>query len=283
MNKLNAIILAGTSGKKSKRIYEKNKAFLKINNQPIVLNVLGALQNSEYINQNKIAIIGPKKDLEKIITIDNIYINPEKKSFIKNCINTYDYLSKNKEKTLFITCDLPFITSNTINNFIKKCNNYPNKKFYFQVINIKNIPKEIEPFKKTKKFHLKGRGYYRTANMILFEGSKIKDRKQFENQIRSIFEARRVTSKKALLKLIWALGKFIPQGIKYFSPAGLTRTRGLTEKEIENSIEKKLHIPSKIIETADWRAAADIDYPEDFEFFNRSYEKILNGYSKNIF
>ncbi|GAI08982.1 unnamed protein product, partial [marine sediment metagenome] len=123
---------------------------------------------------------------------------------------------------------------------------------------------------------------YRTANMGLFEGLGIKDRKLFENQIRGVFEARRVTSKKALLKLMWFASRFIPEIIKHYLPGGFLRTRGLTEQEIEKSIEKKLHIPFKFIETTDWKAAADIDYQEDYEFFIRNYDKILNIYSKNI-
>jgi len=280
---VNAIILAGTSHKKKRLIDEhdgkgpKNKSLVTVYKTPVILNVLDALKNSEHINDDKIAIVGPKKDLTKIIEDKKIHIRQEK-SFIENCAGTYDYLSKNKEKTLFITCDLPFITSGTLDNFVEQCDKY-DARFYFPLINIRNIPKKIEPFKKTKKFHLKKRGYYRTTNMALFQDSEIEDRKPFENQIREAFEARRITSKKAILNLFLSGLKFKGDILKYFLPIGLKKIRGLTEKEIETSIIKKLHVPFKLIEITDWDAAADIDYQEDFEFFKRNYHMLKKEYS----
>lgn len=283
MEKVNAIILAGT-GYKKRLIDEhdglgiKNKGLVTVYKKPLVVYVLQRLQNSDYIDQNKVGIVGPKEKLEKIIG-SNVNIINEEKTLFKNARKAYDKLSPNGERTLFIACDLPFVNTNTMDNFIKQCNNHLDKRFYFQAINTKNIPKEIEPFKKTKKFHLKERGYYRTANMALFEGAGIKDRGAFENQARDVSEARRITSFLAFLRLMWAAGRFTPEIFKHYSPGGFLRTRGLTQEEVETAIEKKVHIPFKLIETTDWRAAADIDYQTDFEFFKRNYEDIIKRYS----
>lgn len=287
--KVNAIILAGTHKDPSKLIDGQNKAFLKINGEPVILNVLNALKNSNYINQDKIFVIGPKLDLEKIITPNsnaNINIIPEVGNIIENIMTAYDNPLNNKARTLFLPCELPFIAPETINDFVNQCNKY-SANFYFGIINKKNIPQQIEPFKKTKKFHLREKGYYRTANMGLFEDSGLNDRKALKTQIRSVFENRRASSFLATLKLAFSLSKFIPETLKYFTPTGLRHIRGLTENEVESSISKKLKTQFKIIETTDPRAVADIDYKADLNFFNTNYHSIKNAldnrsYSKNI-
>lgn len=288
-NKVNAIILAGTHKDPSKLIDGQNKAFLKVNNQPVILNILNALQNSKYINQDKIFVIGPKSDLEKIITPNtnsNINILPEAGNIIENIITAYDHPLNNKARTLFLPCELPFIAPETINDFVSQCNKY-SANFYFGIINKKNIPQQIEPFKKTKKFHLREKGYYRTANMGLFENSGMEDRKALETQIRNVFENRRASSSLAMIKLAFSLSRFIPETLKYFTPTGLRHVRGLTENEIESAISKKLKTKFKIIETTDPRAVADIDYKADLTFFNKNYQSIKNTLdnqplSKNI-
>tara|TARA_Y100000310_G_C20672377_1_gene811011 strand:+ start:63 stop:926 length:864 start_codon:yes stop_codon:yes gene_type:complete len=273
--KINAIVLAGTSRREKRSIDEhdglgrKNPTLVKLNGKPVIKNIVQALRGSEYINQDKIGIVGPEEELKQILKDDSIYYR-QGKSFIENCVGTYDALSPNGEKTLFLPCDLPFIAPETITDFLKQCENH-DARYYYGLINIKNIPKQIEPFKKTKKLHLRGRGYYRTANLNVFEGAGVEDRKTIEHYVRNAFEARRVKNIPAIGKLIWNAGKFIPDILKYFSPRGL-KIRGLTNNEIETAIGKKLKLPFKLIETTDWRAAADIDYQEDFEFFKKNYE-----------
>ena len=112
----------------------KNKAFLHVNNQPVILNVLNALQGSEYINQDKIIIIGQKSNLEKIITPKrNVNIIQEIGEFSKNVVAAYDHKLNNKARTLFLTCELPFIASETIDDFVEQCNQYV-ANFYFSII-----------------------------------------------------------------------------------------------------------------------------------------------------
>jgi len=276
--KLNAIIMAGTSSDRKKLIDEhdgrgsKNKTLVTINKYPVIKNIVQALQDSDYINHDKITIIGPNQEVEEAVKDKSIHYLSEKKSFIENCVTSYDYISPNGEKTFIVMGDVPFIASDTMNNFIEQASNY-DVRFCFSVINVKNIPKDMEPFKKTKKFHLRGRGYYRTANMGLFKDSKTGNRKSIENHIRAAFEARRVVSLAATGKLFLLGTKFTWDIAKYFSPRGL-RVRGLTDQEIETSIENKLRLPFKIIETTDWRAAADIDYQPDYEFFKRNYRRL---------
>ena len=107
-DKVNAIILAGTHADETKLINGKNKAFLEINNKPIIYYTLQVLQDCDYINQNKIAVVGPRKNLEEIIQNKKIKIidessNPnDSKRFLENCAASYDYISPNGERTVFL-------------------------------------------------------------------------------------------------------------------------------------------------------------------------------------
>ncbi len=276
-DKINAIILAGTHADKSKLIYGKNKAFLEINNQPIILNVLNALQNSKYTN--KIAVVGPQEQLKGIIkytdVIEQSNAPKESRRFIENAIRGYNYLSKNLEKTIFIASDLPFISSKTIDDFILQCSD--NSAFYFGIINTKNIPEEIEPFKKSARFHLKGKGYYRTANIIVADYSKIKDREFLEAEIEKAFPIRRTTSLYAKARLYWFLAKRYPiEILKYLAS-------NLKERDVEKAFKRELNLDLKFIETKDPRAVIDVDYQEEYDFIKKNYDKInscLESYPK---
>ena len=272
--KLNAIILAGTDYKKDKLIDEydregpKNKSLVKISNEPVILNVIKALKNSQYINKDKIAVIGPKQKLEKIIKENNpkILIIQEKRTAKENAKKAYDILSPSGEKTYFIVSDLPFIKPKTIDNFISNCNN--NSNFYFGLIEEKNIPKEIEQFKKSMKLHLHKKGKYRTANMGVFESNGMKNRKTIEHELEKIFERRRTTGLIPKWKLYARLAK------KYWKEIIIYSLGLLTQENFESSIKRKMGIKFKFIEIKEADAAADIDYQEEFEFFKKNYEKL---------
>lgn len=265
---LNAIILAGTPADKSKLIYGKNKSFLEVNNQPIILNVFRALQDSEYIN--KIAVVGPSEQLKGLIDDANIIEQSnapkESRRFIENAIRGYNTLSKNLEKTLFVASDLPFVSSKTIDDFVLKYND--NSALYFGIINTENIPRKIESFKKSARFHLNGKGYYRTANIMVVDGSKIKNKEFIESEIEKAFPIRRTTSLYAKARLYWFMAKRYPTEIlKYLAS-------NLKEKDIENAFKRELDINFRFIETKDPRAVIDVDYQEEYDFIKQNYNKI---------
>ena len=283
---VNAIILAGTHADKTKLIYGKNKAFLEINNQPLILYVLNALKSAESID--KIAIVGPKKDLEKItdVTIVRESTAPkESRRFIENTIRAYDYLSEKGEKTLFITSDLPFIAPKTINDFVSQCSNY-DAAFYFALIDIKNIPEEVECFKKSDPFHLADKksslfcladlNYFRTANLVLFESSKMENNRELlEARVEQAFPQRRTTSRISKLCLAWFLAKKYPkEAIKYYYPF-----KSLKEEDVENALKREMGLSFKFIKTEDLRAMIDIDYKEEYDFYKENYISIKNKYN----
>jgi len=271
---VNAVILTGTHADKSKLIYGQNKALLEINNKPIILNVLQALQGAEPID--KIAIVGPKQKLERItqgIPIVNESLAPkESRRFIENAMQSYNAISPNKEKTLFVTADLPFIVPETIEDFVSQSNNAT--ALYFGLVNVRDIPQEFEDFKKSSKLHLKGEGNFRTANMVLYDSTKIQDKKReiLEARIERAFPIRRTDSRLAKLSLYTFLAKnYFPEIVKYL--LGI-----LTEQDIEKAFDNKLGVSFKFIKTEDPRALIDIDYAAEYEFIKRNYDRLKIDY-----
>ncbi len=281
MEKVNAVLLTGTHADKAKLIYGENKAFAKIKGKPLIVNSLEAIKKAKYID--KMLIVGPREKLrdkleEKIITgiqiIEESKAPTESRRFIENAGRGYDILSPNGKRTVFVPCDPPFIASETIDDFILKCNNY-NAAFYFALINVKNIPPGIENLKRSARFHLKDKGYYRTANLILFEGSKIKKMELLLDQIKQVFEKRRPTSKFSKYDLYFFLARkyFWREVFKYV-------TIGLKEKDVESAIKREFGFSFKLIETKDPRAAIDIDYEDECKFVKEHYEEIGSFLSK---
>lgn len=269
-SKINAIVLAGTHADKTKLIYGQNKAFLEINGQPVINNVVNALKQAESID--KIAIVGPA-ELEEIVGQEIIIesrARKEARRFIENVMTPYNTLSRFSKRALFVPCDLPFISSETIDDFVSNCGD--NADFYFGLINIEDIPPEIEPFKKSSGFYLKERkGYFRTANLVLFDGSNVSDKKReyMESFVERAFPIRRTTSALAYLRLAGFIARnYFPEAVKYFIQ------KNLTEKDIINALKRKPGISIRLVETKDPRSVMDIDYPEEYEFIKANYERL---------
>ena len=97
-------------------------------------------------------IVGPKTELEKIISgaqiIDESTNKKESIRFIENATRSYDFVSPNGERTLYLPADLPKIDENTLIDFLRKCDSEENKHaaLYISLIERGNIPQDIEGF-----------------------------------------------------------------------------------------------------------------------------------------
>lgn len=264
---VNAIVMAGTHADKSKLVYGQNKSLVKVDEEPLVTHVLDALNGVKYIDKR--AVVGPKEELGKIVR-DDVRIIEESKApkesrrFIENAIHSYNILSPNGERTLFISSDLPLIATETIEDFVLMCDK-SKAAFYFSLINTKNIPSYIEQFKKSARFYLKGRGYYRTANMALFDRSKMKNSEQLEAEIAKAFPLRRTTTKLARLCLYCSIaGKYPTETLKYI--AGF-----LTEEDLKSAFRRTPGLDVEFPEIIDPRAAVEVDYEEEYDFLKKNY------------
>ncbi|WAM32488.1 nucleotidyltransferase family protein [Caldicellulosiruptor naganoensis] len=114
---VNAVILAGSDKSKSGTPYEC-KALIKLNDKFMIEYVLDAVCNSKYVS--RIVVVGPLR-LKEVLEAKypRVEFIEEDTSIMKNAKKAIEYLNSNK-KILFLTSDLPFITSEAIDHFIEE-------------------------------------------------------------------------------------------------------------------------------------------------------------------
>ncbi|HCJ57060.1 Molybdenum cofactor guanylyltransferase [bioreactor metagenome] len=112
---MNAIVLAGEKkGEKANAI--ENKALLKINDKYMIDYVLDSLRKVPQID--KIAVVGDEEQLSGAIANKVDYIIQGTDSIIENIMIALDCFTGDKE-ILLLTCDIPMITHEALEHFIK--------------------------------------------------------------------------------------------------------------------------------------------------------------------
>lgn len=119
-----AIILAGgeSSSELRKIAPYDNEALIIIGNYPMICYVYKALRSSAYIRN--IVISGPKEALKNIFSREeSIYFAPAGSNAVESFKNAVDVL-KNEgnitEKILILPTDIPFITTEAIDDFLRR-------------------------------------------------------------------------------------------------------------------------------------------------------------------
>ncbi|MDD3840265.1 MAG: nucleotidyltransferase family protein [Clostridia bacterium] len=114
---INAVVLAG-DGKKlvigDKEIY---KSFLNIHGKIMIEYVIDALVESEMID--KIVVVGPREQLSNYIDSKVDCIVDDRGSIIENAKAGVEQFEDNK-RILIITSDIPMVTAEAIDDFVKR-------------------------------------------------------------------------------------------------------------------------------------------------------------------
>lgn len=112
---VNAIIIAG--GKSIKGMEESgNKAVYSINGKMMVEYIIEALRST--YNVGKIVVVGPKDSLGNSIENKVDTMIDSDGTLMENVMEGVKYLGYN-ENILISTCDIPFITKEAVEDFIK--------------------------------------------------------------------------------------------------------------------------------------------------------------------
>jgi GTP:adenosylcobinamide-phosphate guanylyltransferase len=115
---LNVIILAGQKKDSNNNEVEKiNKAFYKIKGKCMIEYVVEPLRKSSYIE--RIAVVGPKDELEPVIGDAVDIIIEGTNSIVSNIFLALEYFPGQKE-ILVVTSDIPMITRDAIEDFIAR-------------------------------------------------------------------------------------------------------------------------------------------------------------------
>ncbi|MFZ2330675.1 MAG: nucleotidyltransferase family protein, partial [Atribacterota bacterium] len=137
---MNALILAGKkdTGKLENCTKLSNKALLMFNEIPMVEYVVNALLESKLIDD--IVVVGPEYDLTPFLEKKVTKILESTDSIIDNVQIGLDYLNDDG-KILLLTSDIPLITGEIIDRFIKKCEQH-DAFFYYPIITRETILKK---------------------------------------------------------------------------------------------------------------------------------------------
>jgi len=130
-----AIVLAGgeSSSDLKKIAPYDNEALIIIGNYPMIYYVYSALRASSYIAN--IVVSGPVEALRSILPKDDrLFFAAGGENAIKSFVNGVEMLRSKgiSEKVLALPTDIPFITTEAINDFLARCEAYP-ADFYYPV------------------------------------------------------------------------------------------------------------------------------------------------------
>ncbi|ADL06842.1 nucleotidyltransferase family protein [Thermosediminibacter oceani] len=142
---LKALVLAGGDGDEKLQESEGTKALVRINGREMILYILDALKKLDYIE--KIAIVGPKEKLSSIKVGPNVVVVEESDSIVGNILRGLELFSDDDE-ILIMTCDIPMVTAEAIDDFVKKAKGL-NADFCYPIIRKEDTEKKYPGIKRT--------------------------------------------------------------------------------------------------------------------------------------
>ena len=242
---MNAIILAGEKkGERANAI--ENKALLRINGKYMIEYVLDSLKKVPQID--KIVVVGDKVQLTQAIGSKADYIIQGTGSIVDNAIKGLDHLSGEKE-ILLLTCDIPMITPEALEHFIKSARE-KNADLCYSIVE-KSLNDEKYPEVKRTYAKLK-EGQFTGGNVFYFN-PEIKDRcKDFVDQM--------LRYRKSPAKMAQILG---------FAFLIKLALGVLTIDSIKKKCDKLMNINAEVVISPYPEIGNDVDKPSDIEFVKK--------------
>ena len=250
----NALVLAGAKGKGPLEIAAnvKNKALIMINDKPIIEYIIDALNNSK--NIDKVLVVGPRDELYPYIGKKVQEILEPGNSILENMEIGLNYFNS-ENNLLLLASDIPLITSQAIDEFIKKCverEAYVGYPIITKENIIKKYPETIRTYVKMKE------GTFCGGNIAFFKPEVFFQKRELIKEL--------YNNRKATWKYVKILGlKFI---LKF-----LFKT--LTLDEIEKRLTKILGYKSIAVMVSYPEIMIDLDKPSDLEVIQKYLKKYL--------
>ncbi len=247
-----AVILAGgqSSGELKKIAPYDNEALIIIGKYPMIYYVYKALRNSEHIN--RIVICGPVESLKSIFVKDeNLYLAGGGENAVDSLANGVELLKGMgiSERLLILPSDIPFITTEAIDDFINQAEAVGADFVYpltSKEVNEAKYPGVRRTYAKLKD------GIFTGGNLFVITSAVID---QGMDMAKKLVERRKNPLSMARLfgpLLVW---KFI--------------TRSLSIREVEKRFYEIIGIKARAIISAYAEVGVDVDKPSDLELANR--------------
>ncbi len=251
VTKIDVIILAGApnKGPLAEVCEAPWEALINVNGKPMVEYVIDTILQLN--NLNKVVLVGPEEFSE---IKPGIIFAPCKDSLVANLKTGVEALGTDKAPyILVVTSDIPLITVEAIEDFLKQC--MAQKAQLFYPIVSKEINEKLYPTVQRTYFTLK-EGTFTGGNIMLFEPGILEERYDYVEQL--------VMLRKKPAQIIKMLGfKFIYKFLR----------KNLSLKEIEERAEKILGLKGKAIMSDYPEIGIDVDKPSDLELMESLFAK----------
>lgn len=244
--RVDAIVLAGAKndGKLQEISSCQYEALIEINSKPMLSYVISALKKSAQIG--KIVVIGYPEFRDYLD--EDIILLECSESLVDNIEIGMDYLGA-RNHVLVVTSDIPMLTCEAVDDFIKRCQGYTEDLFY--PIVSKTANDQVYPGVKRTYVQLKD-GIYTGGNMVLMTPEFIRDARHVIHHV--------VRLRKKPFQIVRLLGlRFL---IKFV-------LRRLTIAEVESRVQNLFGINAKAVITAYPQIGTDVDKPTDLELAQR--------------
>jgi len=248
---LNAIILAG--GTEEDKLAQKhgvrNKAFLPINDLPMIAYVVDALLRCPYIDE--IIVVGPVEDLAVSLPQGQIRFLPEQGDPIDNVLAATKLLPQD-EKILVCTSDIPMITPEALSSlFVAVAEREAD--IYYPIIRQDDCEERYPGVKRTYA-KLKD-GSFTGGNVFIFNPQKVL-------HLAKVFK-KLVEERKRPVRMCLAFG--LP-GLMFIFRFALGL---LTVSELERRISHILNITGAAIYCSYPEVGTDVDKDSDLDLARR--------------
>lgn len=242
MQKINAVILAGSN--KDNELLEgiNNKAFLPINGRPMLEYIIEAIESSSKVGE--VSVIGPVDQLKEHFKDRINYYYEEKEDLFDN-LRTVIEPFKNDEAILLISSDIPLIKGHMIDELIAKCAEVGGDLCY-PIVEREQNEKQFPGIKRTY-VKLK-EGSFTGGNIFYFNPDIVETCAAFAKKF---IEYRKKPWKSAQVLGFGFLLKFI--------------TGTLTIQGAEKRFSQLLNITGRAVVTDYGEVANDVDKPSDIE------------------
>ena len=242
---IDAVVLAG--GGKPEPLTEQegvsNKAFIKLNNKPILAYILDALHQA--VSIDRVIVVGPHEALRELKqSRDYFELVAERGSMLENLAAGFE-LTDTEKPCLVVTGDIPLVKAAVIEQFLQLCTPFEND-LYYPVLTRETC---LERFPETKRTYVRLKEGHITGGNI----GLVRPEWFLENKARlEMF----ISYRKKPLKLL----KILPLslGIKYLFKV-------LSVKDLEYHLSRLLSLQAKAVFCDCVEIAVDIDKVSDLE------------------
>nr|AGF93503.1 hypothetical protein FLSS-28_0021 [uncultured organism] len=245
------LVLAGAQNKGPLRKYSsvEHEALIKIADRPMIEYVIRAVNTAD--KTGKIAVVGPRKEIERSIDLKVDMIVEASTSLIENIRCGVNNL-KPKHHLLLISSDIPLITAEVIDEFIASCEN-KKADIYFPIVSREHSQAKFPGVKRT--YVDLAEGSFTGGNLVLIKPEVLVDSLAWLEKA--------FTLRKKPFKLSRLLG---PKIVFKFLMGNLSL------EEIENRVYKILGYRGKGLITEHPEIGFDVDKPSDLKLMREKYK-----------